>query len=387
MGFLGSSLLHGHGFSSPFGQPTGPTALIAPGYPLIVWLAFWCFGAFSYGSAVALIALNIVANLLTVWLVLDLVRELATESIALWIGVIAACSPTLVWMPTIFWDTNLSALLLLTPVWASIKLRATMGRKHAVVAGVYAAITGLLNPALLPTVLGIGVWKSMQGQHRVNRLVWMCICFLLLFGLWPLRNLHTLHACVLTRTTWSYELWMGNHPGGDGYLEPALFPTLNPGELARYRLIGEIQFVEEKLHLAQAFILAHPQCFAWLTIRRAIRFWLGTGNKSGSILFAVHALLTTTLGLIGLLSFRRTSRNDVVMAAFIAMLLFPLPYYLTHAEFRYRLVVDPLLLVLMGRGTQTLCAKLLGNRKTMRSFDEVPEPNLQMHTDLSPEAR
>jgi hypothetical protein len=27
-------------------------------------------------------------------------------------------------------------------------------------------------------------------------------------------------------------------------------------------------------------------------------------------------------------------------------MIFPLPYYITHAEFRYRLVVDPLLTIL-----------------------------------------
>jgi hypothetical protein len=30
----------------------------------------------------------------------------------------------------------------------------------------------------------------------------------------------------------------------------------------------------------------------------------------------------------------------------LPLLLFPLPYYITHAEFRYRLVVDPLLTIL-----------------------------------------
>jgi hypothetical protein len=29
-----------------------------------------------------------------------------------------------------------------------------------------------------------------------------------------------------------------------------------------------------------------------------------------------------------------------------ALMLFPLPYYITHAEFRYRLVIDPLLTIL-----------------------------------------
>jgi hypothetical protein len=30
----------------------------------------------------------------------------------------------------------------------------------------------------------------------------------------------------------------------------------------------------------------------------------------------------------------------------LPMLLFPLPYYITHADFRYRLVIDPLLTIL-----------------------------------------
>jgi hypothetical protein len=30
----------------------------------------------------------------------------------------------------------------------------------------------------------------------------------------------------------------------------------------------------------------------------------------------------------------------------IPMLLFPLPYYITHAEFRYRLNIDPLMTIL-----------------------------------------
>jgi hypothetical protein len=32
----------------------------------------------------------------------------------------------------------------------------------------------------------------------------------------------------------------------------------------------------------------------------------------------------------------------------LPMTLFPLPYYITHAEFRYRLVIDPLLVILAG---------------------------------------
>src|ERR1035437_9848060 len=44
MGLLANSLLHGQGYSSPFGGSTGPTAFIAPGYPTLIAggvLIFW----------------------------------------------------------------------------------------------------------------------------------------------------------------------------------------------------------------------------------------------------------------------------------------------------------------------------------------------------------
>lgn len=47
VGFVGASLAAGHGFSSPYGVPSGPTAWNAPIYPLIVSVAFRCFGIAS----------------------------------------------------------------------------------------------------------------------------------------------------------------------------------------------------------------------------------------------------------------------------------------------------------------------------------------------------
>jgi len=38
----------------------------------------------------------------------------------------------------------------------------------------------------------------------------------------------------------------------------------------------------------------------------------------------------------------------------LPLLLFPLPYYITHAEFRYRLVVDPLLTVLAAYAVSSM---------------------------------
>src|ERR1035438_8618210 len=55
MANLGYSLAAGHGFSSPFGGDTGPSAWTAPLYPWVISLAFRAFGICSYGAAFAML--------------------------------------------------------------------------------------------------------------------------------------------------------------------------------------------------------------------------------------------------------------------------------------------------------------------------------------------
>ena len=54
MGLLANTLLHGQGYSSPFGGSTGPTAFIAPGYPTLIAGVFLVFGSDTFASALAM---------------------------------------------------------------------------------------------------------------------------------------------------------------------------------------------------------------------------------------------------------------------------------------------------------------------------------------------
>ena len=74
---------------------------------------------------------------------------------------------------------------------------------------------------------------------------------------------------------------------------------------------------------------------------------MGTGTSGGPVIFALHAILTTLLGGLGLALLLRRQRELALLLA-TPLLLFPLPYYVSHAEFRFRLVVDPLMAVLAG---------------------------------------
>lgn len=347
MGFLADSLVHGRGFSSPFGPPTGPTAMIAPGYPFLVAGVFRVFGSYSFLSALTLIGLNLLFNVLTVWLIMQLARRLANERCALIAGCFWACSLPLLWVPTIFWETSLSSFLLLGSIAFGLELREGRSDLSWLLYGVYGAVSGLLNPALLPCLALVATWAFLNSRPQLfRRPLLAAILFLLIYSPWPARNFRVFHAWIPTRTTVSLELWMGNHAGSDGYLQEALFPSYNPKELGEYKAEGEVAYMSSKASIATGYIRNHPARFLYLTALRVLRFWSGAGTRNGSLVFLLHATTTSLLGFFGLyLLFRSKQRSTALLFA-LALAAFPLPYYLTHAEFRYRIVLDPLMTVL-----------------------------------------
>jgi hypothetical protein len=151
-------------------------------------------------------------------------------------------------------------------------------------------------------------------------------------------------------------MWMGNRPDATGRLDESIFPMFNRQELASYLQQGEVAYVRGKSQEASDYIRAHPAVFLKLTLRRFFRFWSGTGNIDSSHTYEIHALLTTVLGFEGLLLvYRRGMRAFAVLMA-LPLLLFPIPYYITHAEFRYRLNIDPVLTILAAYAVTQLAA-------------------------------
>lgn len=392
MGAIADSLVRGHGFGSPFGPATGPTALIAPGYPLFTAAVFRVFGVGTVGAATVIMLLQAILNTLTAYLILRLGRHLGEERSATCAALLWSCSPPLLWIPTIFWETSFSSLLLL----GSVALTWRFAPKHSAIGswilrGACCAVATLINPALLPSLLVLGAWSiartasgvlrkppaASAGHHHKRMPLFLVrtvltapligtAVFLALYAPWPLRNARVFHACILTRTTIGYELWMGNRPGADGFLNQALFPTFNPKELAQYRSEGELHYTRIKANAARSWIVSHPPAFLGLTARRVARFWMGIGSRPASAAFLLHAALTTLLGSWGAVRLLQERRWEATVPFLLPLLVFPLPYYFTHAEFRYRLVVDPLL-------TTLAVAALRGRRNQSQEKREESE--------------
>jgi hypothetical protein len=362
MGLLAKSLVAGQGLSSPFGGSTGPTAFIAPIYPLLIALVFKVFGEMTTASAVVVMLAQIALNLATIWLIMHVANRIFNRTAATMAGLIWGCSLPLIWMPTIFWETSLSCCLLMGALASALSYRdaARLTTLQWMGLGAYSGFAALVNPALLPSLILISLWIVFHTHRRAG---WQpmiaAVAFMLVFSPWPLRNAKVFHAFIPLRTTVGFELWMGNHPAADGFLDESLFPMYNRAELVDYERRGEVAYSAHKSELAREFIVAHPAVFVRMTALRAGRFWTGTGSRHGSKLFAVHAVFTTAFGFAGLWLLVRSRRYAIALLFALPAAVFPLPYLITHAEFRYRLVIDPLLTLFSGYALTELYKHLM----------------------------
>ena len=351
LGTLAQSLVTGRGLSSPFGGSTGPTALLAPAYPGIIALLFRTFGSFTFAAATAVMVMQLLFSVITVLLIMHIAFRCFGARAANLAGVFWAVSLPLLWMPTIFWETCLSTMLLVGMLAFALWCERKPGPFLWAAMGAYCGFAALVNPALLLSLLAMLGWAAWQTRktQRYSPLLGPLL-FFLVFASWPLRNWRVLGAFIPLRTTVGLELWMGNRPGANGYLDESVFPLFNRGEYDQYVAKGEVAYMRGKSALAKQYIHAHPAQFLRLTGIRCIRFWAGAGTQDGSVVFAIHALLTTSLAAIGWVRLWQQRRRSLAMLFLLPLLLFPLPYYITHAEFRYRLVVDPLLTILAAAG-------------------------------------
>jgi 4-amino-4-deoxy-L-arabinose transferase-like glycosyltransferase len=343
LGRLGQSLVMGRGLSSPFGGNTGPSAFLAPGYPALVALIFRFFGSYSWHAAAVLLVLQVLFAVATVFIVMLVARMAFNACTANIAGAIWAFSPPLWWLPAVFWESGLSTTMLIASLAFALHCAARPKPWKWAAMGAFFAGAMLINPSLMLALFSVGTWaiyRARAGSRAVSALLLVATCTAL-FMAWPVRNEREMHAFIPMRSNFGYELWQGNRTGSDGKFSAELHPNVNAQEFTRYAALGEVDYMREK----KAAIRAQPGRFVELTGKRFVQFWLGLGSHQTSALIVLHIVATTVLGLAGFVLLWRRRRGLALLFAG-PMLFFPLPYYITHADFRFRLILDPLATVL-----------------------------------------
>jgi hypothetical protein len=363
---VAKSLATGHGFSSPFFAPSGPTAFLSPGYPLFLAAIFRLFGV-DPTALMVVVALQVLFSTAAVWLTIRVADRQFGAGAAIVAGCICACFPSMILTPFFVWETCLSSLLLL--LFFALLPEVRSKGQWAVAGGGVAAAT-LVNAALFPTLVLLSAWQA----ARRRQIPWIGIlAFLLVYAPWPARNLARMHSLILFRSNFGYELWMGNRPGGNGEFDLNLDPESNTQQRAEFVSLGELGFMRQKSAAARAFIEAHPGTFLRLTGRRFVHFW--TTDTDGSVVPGTALSLCALAGLL-LVWRQRTSLRTYV----VPMLLLPLPYYITHADARFRHTLDPFLAILAAYFFRSVLAGLRKSARMRPPIIEAADTNRPVTT-------
>jgi 4-amino-4-deoxy-L-arabinose transferase-like glycosyltransferase len=367
-GNIAHSLATGQGFASPFRVNTGPTAWMPPVYPVLLAAIFRIFGPYAFSSFMAAALLNIFCATLAcipIFFAGKRIAGLGVGATAAWLW---AIFPNAILIPVeSMWDASLSALLVATILWATIALAESPRIRDWAAYGLLWGLTLLTNATLMALLPLLLAWLACRA-HTQNR-KWLgnlalslgtaVLCCLP----WTIRNYKVFHTFVPLRSGLGLQLWLGNNDNTQDIFRAERHPIYDAAERAQYVQMGEVAYMREKQTEAVHYMLSHPARETHLVTRRIISFWSGGTptplkdflNVDSTwfrfvLLFNLLAAFGAFLGIIFLI--RRRSLFWFPTAIF--PILFPWAYYLSLVLPRYRLPVDPVVLLLAAVALESL---------------------------------
>jgi hypothetical protein len=335
-GNIAASIAAGHGFSSPFRVPSGPTAWMAPVYPLVLAAIFLTFGSYTYASFVAASLLNIIFSTFTCIPIFMAGRRIAGTGVGAGAAWLWALFPNAMLIPF----EAMCLTLMTTPTLLSV----------------------------FPFLIGWLAWQ-MQKKGRtwfketVTAIAVMVLCCLP----WTIRNYLAFDAFVPLRSDLGVELWLASNEKARDLFRGEGHPISDTTQRERYLAVGEINYEHEKRSEALNYMVTHPRRELHLMYVHFLTFWSG-GSPAPITDFARNAslwfryvlsfnVLTAAGAFAGIIVLLDRADNMWLLLG-VFPLIFPLPYYLTTVVPRYRQPVDPIAMLL----TAMLLARL-GRRR------------------------
>lgn len=346
-GRIAESIASGQGFSNPFKEPTGPSAWVAPFYPYIVGSVFEVWGVYSAAAAFVLLSLNSLFSALTCVPVYLIARYTFGEKLARWSTWVWALLPHAgYWAVRWIWDTSLSAFLLALVFLVMLALEEAQVWKLWALFGVLLGAAALTNPAIGSFVPFGLAWvlyrRSKQGRPFLWPVAIAGTTLLVVVTPWLARNYAVFRNGVFIRSNFGVELSLGNRPMSEGACIIALHPTQDPLAFAQFMKLGEIEYAAQEKNKAVRFIVENPRRFLTISLRRLIFFW-DTPPRSQ---WRFNLLLVySVLAWWGLWVALRQHRPGAVLFG-ILLLTYPLVYYITCPDTRYRHPIEPEMIIL-----------------------------------------
>jgi 4-amino-4-deoxy-L-arabinose transferase-like glycosyltransferase len=379
MGRIGASLASGHGFSSPFGPSTGPTAWEPPLYPYLTAGVFLVFGIYSKASAFVLLTMNSVFSALTCVPIFRIARRIFSERVAVGSAWAWALLPNvLFWCTRAVWETSLAALLLTTIFWLALTLEDRDGWMPWLQFGLLWGITALSSTSLLSFLPVAGLWawhrRAKSGKQSLAGVALASVVFLACITPWLVRNYETFGKFIFIRDNFGAELRLGNGPGADGTLMLYLDPPHDPYAMRQFQTMGELPYIAMRKRQAVDYITADYGRFAGLCAKRFIYYWSGPpkatqpwwmSDAKNSLFLASSVLMFW-----GLARAVRLHKPGAWLV-FWLILLYPAIYYIVYPGPRYRHPIEPEMAILAvfllteaGKKTSARCPDQSSERES-----------------------
>jgi Dolichyl-phosphate-mannose-protein mannosyltransferase len=354
MGRIAASVASGHGFSSPFGPETGPTAWEPPLYPYLTAAVFLLFGIYSKASAFVLLSLNSTCSALTCIPIFRIAQRVFSEKVAVGSAWAWALLPNVMfWCTRSIWETSLSALLLAMIFWFALTMEDRAGLLPWFEFGLLWGITALNSPTLLSFLPAAGLWawyrRAKRGKRSLAGVALASVIFFACITPWLVRNYETFGKFIFIRDNFGAELRLGNGNGADGTLMLYLDPPHDLYAMRQFESMGELPYIAMRKQQAIDYIKTDYARFAGLCLRRFLCFWAGPPKPTqpayleivkNSLFLASSVLMFWGLGRA--LRLRKTG----AWLFFWLVLLYPAVYYGVYAISRYRHPIEPEMTIL-----------------------------------------
>jgi 4-amino-4-deoxy-L-arabinose transferase-like glycosyltransferase len=364
-GRIARSIATGQGFSSPYPEPTGPTALVGPAYAYLLAGVFKLFGVYTTASALMILTLNNVFSSLTCLPVFSIARRVYGPTVAAWAGWAWALYPysiagSNVWV----WETILTTLLLTLILLYTLFLERSLSYLAWTGYALLWSLAALTSAATLSTLPFLGMWilarQRRNGINRAGPVVAASLVFLVAVAPWIWRCSRTYGRFVAFRGNAGLEVMVGNSDDTSNPSNWNMLPGENQTELEKLRSVGEPAYMAGKQREAKEVIANHTLRFAGQTLRRILFNWTDLWNfpprwsLDGS---GVPDVLTYSfmsfLAFAGL-GWAIRNRLDYTTPLLILVVFFPLVYYLTHEDVRFRHPMDPVVVIFAVCGVFSL---------------------------------
>lgn len=354
---LAASIANGYGFSSPFmqalyGHPqVGPSTWVSPVYPYYCAAIFKIFGVFSRPSFLMIVIGQCLMSAFTVIFLIRIGEMTLGHRVAMVAAMLWSVVPWFSkWPVTFVWDPTATCLFFTWLFWYALTLDGAATTRRWIRFGVLSGVALLTNPALA-TLMAVSVaWLVWRKWHRLQRAAIAVVMCAMVISPWIVRNRIVFGEWVFLRSNFPFEFSMANFPGSIGLDYSGRHPTSNPAEFAEYQRVGELQYVRERAQTGKDFVRNHTRDFLLLTLRRIPMFWDGTQMRYNipiARLWLPWTFLPFSVAFLLALPYACDRRVRGWALFLMATMVYPLPYYITFSQVRYRLAIEPLMLLVV----------------------------------------